>query len=126
MIEQLKKGTKGNEELQGKITAYEDQVAQLQTELEQTKIKYAVKTELLSQNVVDAVDKFEEEEITDKVMFVNPAQITALRKDPDFLSADKYQAGVAVSAKCSVLADYQLFQRCHITEQGCYFGLVGY
>lgn len=54
LIEQLKKGTKDNEELQSKITAYEGQVAQLQTELNDTKIKYAVRAALLSENVVDA------------------------------------------------------------------------
>lgn len=54
LIEQLKKGTKGNEELQGKITAYEGQVEQLKAELEAAKVKYAVKAGLLSENVVDA------------------------------------------------------------------------
>ncbi len=38
LIADLKKGTKGNEELQGKITGYETQVAQLQEELEKTKL----------------------------------------------------------------------------------------
>lgn len=53
LIEQFKKDTKGNEELQGKITAYESQVADLQAELQETKIKSAVKVALLSENVVD-------------------------------------------------------------------------
>lgn len=48
LIEQLKKGTKGNEELQGKITAYEGQVAQLQEELAETKMKSAIKVALMS------------------------------------------------------------------------------
>lgn len=37
LIADLKKGTKGNEELQGKVTAYETQVAQLQEQLQETK-----------------------------------------------------------------------------------------
>lgn len=53
LIAQLKKGTKGNEELQGKITAYESQVADLQNELQETKIKSAVKVALLSEKAVD-------------------------------------------------------------------------
>lgn len=53
LIAELKKGTKGNEEMQGKITAYEGQVAQLQKELEQTKIKSAVKVALLTAKAVD-------------------------------------------------------------------------
>lgn len=53
LIAQLKKGTKGNEELQGKITAYEAQVADLQAELAETKVKSAVKVALLSEKAVD-------------------------------------------------------------------------
>ena len=53
LIAELKKGTKGNEELQGKITGYETQVAQLQQELQETKIKSAVKVALLTAKAVD-------------------------------------------------------------------------
>lgn len=53
LIAELKKGTQGNEELQGKITGYESQVAQLQKELQETKIKSAVKVALLSENATD-------------------------------------------------------------------------
>ena len=42
--------------------------------------------------VVDAEDLFNEETSSDKVLYVNPKQMTQLRKDPDFLSADKYGA----------------------------------
>lgn len=63
-------------------------------------IKYA--------GIVDAVGVLEEEEITDKVLFVNPAQITALRKDADFLSADKYQGGVAVSGEIGMIAGVRI------------------
>ena len=35
LIAELKKGTKGNEELQGKITTYEGQVAELQKQLQE-------------------------------------------------------------------------------------------
>lgn len=58
--------------------------------------------------VVDAVGVLAEEEITDKVMFVNPAQITALRKDSDFLSADKYTAGVAISGEIGMIAGVRI------------------
>ena len=63
-------------------------------------IKYA--------GIVDAIGVLEEEEITDKVMFVNPAQITTLRKDSDFLSADKYQNGVAVSGEIGQIAGVRI------------------
>ena len=53
LIGELKKGTKGNEELQGKITGYETQVADLQKELVETKIKGALKVALLSAKALD-------------------------------------------------------------------------
>ncbi len=53
LIEQLKKGTKGNEELQGKITQYENTVSDLQAQLQETKIKSAVKVGLLAEKCTD-------------------------------------------------------------------------
>ena len=53
LIAELKKSTKGNEELQGKITGYETQVETLQAELQATKIKSALKVALLSEKATD-------------------------------------------------------------------------
>lgn len=53
LIAELKKGTKGNEELQGKISGYESQVADLQAQLEETKVKSALKVALLSEKCTD-------------------------------------------------------------------------
>lgn len=53
LIAELKKGTKGNEELQGKITGYETQVSQLQAELEKTKLENAIQLALRDAKAVD-------------------------------------------------------------------------
>lgn len=53
LIADLKKSSKGNEDLQGKITAYETQVTQLQEELAKTKLEAAIKVELLSEKALD-------------------------------------------------------------------------
>lgn len=53
LIDQLKKSTKGQEEAQGKITAYEQQVKQLQAELERTKILSEAKFELQAAGALD-------------------------------------------------------------------------
>lgn len=53
LIEDLKKSNKGNEGLQQKVTAYEQQVAQLQKELEETKIDAEIKVALLANKAVD-------------------------------------------------------------------------
>lgn len=48
--------------------------------------------------IVEANGKFEDEEDgIDKVMFIHPKQETQLLKDGDFISADKFTAGVAVN-----------------------------
>lgn len=46
--------------------------------------------------VVDGIGIFDEEWNSPKVMFINPAQMTQLRKDANFISADKYGAGTNV------------------------------
>lgn len=65
------------------------QTAQLTYDGTANKISYA--------GIVDAVDVFAEEFNSDKVIFVHPAQVGALRKDADFLSADKLAESVRVS-----------------------------
>ena len=55
--------------------------------------------------IVDAVTKFEDEEDgVEKVMFISPKQEATLLKDPDFLSADKFQSGVAVNGSIGKIA----------------------
>ena len=53
LIETLKKSTKGQEDAQQKITAYEQQVQALQAELEKTKILSEAKVELLAAGALD-------------------------------------------------------------------------
>lgn len=65
-----------------------------------TKISYS--------GIVDAVGKFDEEVITDKVMFVAPEQITTLRKDADFISADKYNNSVMMTGEIGMIAGVRI------------------
>ena len=53
LIEELKKATKADEGLQQKIIDYEAENQKLQAELQETKIKAAVKVALLSEKAVD-------------------------------------------------------------------------
>lgn len=53
LIAEMKKAAKGNEEMQGKITGYETQVAELQKQLAETKVKSAVKVGLLAEKATD-------------------------------------------------------------------------
>lgn len=53
LIEDLKKSTKGNDDLQGKITTYEGEVTKLQEQLEQTKLESEIKVALLEAKATD-------------------------------------------------------------------------
>ena len=57
--------------------------------------------------IVDAIDTFEEEFNTEKVIFVHPKQVSQLRKDADFTSADKYVNGnyIAVNGEIGKIAN---------------------
>lgn len=71
--------------------------------------------------VVDAVGVFNEEEITDKVLFVNPAQVTTLRKDPNFISADKYNFNVVATGEIGMIAGAHIVPSRKIVADGDVF-----
>ncbi|MGN0907631.1 MAG: N4-gp56 family major capsid protein [Bullifex sp.] len=57
------------------------------------------------ESIVNAVVKFEDEEDgIEKVMFISPLQEKTLLLDPMFLSADKFQSGVAVNGAIGKIA----------------------
>ena len=55
-------------------------------------------------SIVDGVDMFGEEQESRKVILIHSAQKTQLRKDADFISADKYDAGVMASGAIGRIA----------------------
>ena len=68
--------------------------------------------------IVDAIDKFEEEVNTEKVLFIHPKQLSQLRKDADFTSADKYLNGnyVAVNGEVGKIANCRVVVSKRIKE----------
>ena len=58
--------------------------------------------------IVDAVGVLDEEENTDKVMFVAPAQVTALRKDADFIDKNKYGNDVMVTGEIGMVGNTRI------------------
>lgn len=58
--------------------------------------------------IVDAVDKFGEEFNSDKVMFINPAQVGTLRKDPEFIAADKLAEKVIVTGAIGKICNCEI------------------
>ena len=60
------------------------------------------------EGIVDAVDKFDEEDYEPKVIFIHPKQVTQLRKDPNFLSKDKYPLEVIMKGVIGEIAGCQV------------------
>jgi N4-gp56 family major capsid protein len=73
-------------------------------------LKYAGAKTISYEEIVNAIDLFAEEMNTEKVIFVNPAQVTQLRKDANFLSADKYGTGISVM----VTGEIGMVANCHV------------
>lgn len=72
--------------------------------------------------IVDAVGVFDEEEMTDKVLFVAPEQVTTLRKDTDFISADKYNNNVVMTGEIGMIAGVHIIpsKKIKVDETGVY------
>lgn len=68
--------------------------------------------------IVNAVDTFEEEVQSEKVMFVHPKQVTQLRLDPQFISADKYKEGVALSGEIGMIAGVRIVPSRRVKTSG--------
>lgn len=73
--------------------------------------------------VIDAIDLFEEEVNTDKVIFVHPKQVTQLRKDADFISADKYTGNVVMTGEIGMVANARVVpsKKVPLDETGAYY-----
>ncbi len=75
--------------------------------------------------IVDGVDAFGEEEESRKVILIHSKQKTQLRKDPDFLSADKFAAGVMVSGAIGRVAGCDVVVSNKVKlEDGVYFNPI--
>ena len=83
-----------------------------------SKISYA--------GMVDAIDKFEEEVNTEKIIFVHPKQLSQLRKDADFISADKYVNGnyIAVNGEIGKICNTRVVVSKRVKEDDSHVGYV--
>lgn len=76
--------------------------------------------------IVDAIDVFEEEVNTEKIIFVHPKQVSQLRKDADFTSADKYVNGnyIAVNGEIGKIANARVVVSKRVKESSDTTGYV--
>ena len=68
--------------------------------------------------VVDAIDLFDEEVNTEKVIFVHPKQVTQIRKDADFISADKYPGNVVMTGEIGKIANTHVVPSKKVKDDG--------
>ena len=75
--------------------------------------------------IVDGIDMFGEEEESRKVILIHSKQKTQLRKDADFLSADKFAAGVMTSGAIGRIAGCDVVVSNKVKlEDGFYFNPI--
>lgn len=71
--------------------------------------------------IVNAIDLFNEEMNTEKVMFINPKQVSTLRLDENFISADKYNAQVIMKGEIGMIANTRIVpSRRVVNKSGTY------
>ena len=92
----------------------QDIIDQLQTA---QRVVTAGATDAISYDgIIDALDYFNEEENVEKVMFINPHQVSELRKDPDFISNDKYNNNVMMRGEIGMIANTRIVPSRRIVE----------
>lgn len=79
--------------------------------------------EISYMGIVSAIDMFSEEVNSEKVIFVHPSQVTQLRCDQDFISADKYVGGVMLTGEIGMIANCRVVPSKKVTtdESGAYY-----
>lgn len=73
--------------------------------LQEAQLTYTADAIINYDGIVDAIDLFEEESNRPKVIFVHPKQLTQLRHDEDFISADKYSGAVIMTGEVGMIAN---------------------
>ncbi|MBO7611042.1 MAG: N4-gp56 family major capsid protein [Elusimicrobia bacterium] len=90
--------------------------------LKGAQVKKTFANDISYNNVIDTLDLFLEEENVPKVMFVHPHQISTLRKDANFISADKYNQEVIMRGEIGMIANTRVVaSRKAVNEAGTYY-----
>ena len=77
-------------------------------ELQNAPVSYKANAAISYDGFINALDLFQEEENVDKVAFVAPSQVSTLRKDDDFISADKYNNNVIMRGEIGMIANTRI------------------
>lgn len=75
--------------------------------------------------IVDAIDLFNEEDQSKKVMLIHSKQLTTIRKDPDFLDKNKYPADLMMTGAIGTIAGAEVVVSNRVKfENGVYFNPI--
>lgn len=97
-----------------------DAMAALQT----AQLKFdGVASAISYSGIVDAIDIFEEEFNSEKVIFIHPKQVAALRKDKDFVAADKIAERLIMTGAIGKVANCEVVVSKKVPENS---GKTGY
>ena len=80
-------------------------------------------TQISYAGVIDAEDLFDEEVSSEKILYIHPKQMTKLRKDADFISADKYDGKVTTSGEVGKIGTCRVVRskKVPLDETGAYY-----
>lgn len=77
-------------------------------ELQKAQLVKKVGAAISYDGIVDAIDLFNEEQNVEKVMFISPNQNSTLRKDANFISADKYNQNVVMKGEIGMVSNTRI------------------
>lgn len=89
--------------------------------LQEAKLVYNAENIISYDETVKAVDLFDEEFNTEKIQYVSPKQVTQLRLDPTFISADKYDNKVVMNGEIGKIANTRIIPTRKIVERGGFY-----
>ncbi len=87
-------------------------------------LSYDASASLINYNdIVNAIDVFEEELNSEKVMFVHPKQMTQLRQNELFISADKYTGDTVLYGEVGMIANVHIVmsKKVKTDSKGAYY-----
>lgn len=88
-------------------------------------LSHTVGTAIDYEAVVDAVDKFGEEDNEEKYLIIHPKQLTALRKDANFIDKSKYGNDVMMTGEVGMVANCRVVVSNKVQESaGDYSSLI--
>lgn len=93
-------------------------------ELQSAQLVKKVAGKISYDGIADALDLFDEEENVEKLMYISPHQNTTLRKDPNFISKEKYNNDVMITGEIGMILNTRIVPSRRITLTDAYSKVI--